>query len=105
MSPPSGSGFSVGRAVDWELAATLGGKLARPEPAATDYTRRQAVEQLAESARASEIPVREVTGLNEGGEIPEARIVNRPEWIRAAAQSMRVMTGGAGRMIARMAGV
>lgn len=95
MSPPSGSGFSVGRAVDWELAATLGGKLARPEPAATDYTRRQAVEQLAESARASEIPVREVTGLNEGGEIPEARIVNRPEWIRAAAQSMRVMTGGA----------
>ena len=41
--------------------------------------------------------MREVTGLIEGGEIPEARIVNRPEWIRAASQSMRVMTGG-GRM-------
>ncbi|MGE2737315.1 zinc-dependent metalloprotease [Mycolicibacterium vaccae] len=87
--------FSVGRAVDWEFAAALGGKLARPEPPATDYTRRQAVEQLAESARASEIPVREVTGLIEGGEIPEARIVNRPQWIHAATQSMKVMTGGA----------
>jgi coenzyme F420 biosynthesis associated uncharacterized protein len=38
--------------------------------------------------------VREVTGLNEGGEIPEARVVDRVEWIRAATQSMRVMTGG-----------
>ncbi len=36
--------------------------------------------------------MREVTGLNEGGEIPEARIVDRPQWISAAAQSMRVMT-------------
>ncbi|MCB0948525.1 MAG: zinc-dependent metalloprotease [Mycobacterium sp.] len=94
VSPSAKSGFAVGRAVDWNLAATLGGKLARPEPPATDYTRRQAIEQLGESARASELPVREVTGLIEGGEIPEARIVNRPEWIRAAAHSMRVMTGG-----------
>ncbi|MGE0218692.1 zinc-dependent metalloprotease [Mycolicibacterium sp.] len=93
MSPPA-SGFNVGRAVDWNLAATLGAKLARPEPAATDYTRRQAVVQLAEAARASEVPVREVTGLIEGGEIPEARVVNRPQWIRAAAQSMRAMTSG-----------
>ena len=94
MSPQSGTGFNVGRAVDWNLAATLGGKLARPEPAATDYTRRQAIDQLSEAARAAEIPVREVTGLAEGGDVPEARIVNRPEWIRAATRSMRVMTGG-----------
>ncbi|MGZ8802299.1 MAG: zinc-dependent metalloprotease [Mycobacterium sp.] len=94
MSPPADSGFAVGRAVDWNLAATLGGKLARPEPAATDYTRSQAIEQLAESARKSELPVRDVTGLNEGGEIPEARIVNRPDWIGAAARSMRAMIGG-----------
>ena len=94
MSASSKSAFNVGRAVDWKLAATLGGKLARPEPPATDYTRKQAFEQLAEAARSAELPVREVTGLIEGGEIPEARIVNRPEWIHAAAQSMRVMTGG-----------
>ena len=40
---------SVGRAVDWKFAATVGAKLVRPGPAATDYTRRQAIEQLAES--------------------------------------------------------
>lgn len=94
MNQPGGHGFSVGNAVDWNLAAAFGGKLARPEPPATDYTRTQAVTQLAESARAAEIPVREVTALAEGEGIPEARVVNRPDWIRAAAHSMRVMTGG-----------
>ena len=38
--------------------------------------------------------MREVTGLNEGGEVPDARIIDRTQWIRAATQSMRVMTGG-----------
>lgn len=91
MSNPT---MTAGRAVDWDFAATVGAKLARPAPAATDYTRRQAIDQLTESARAAELPVRDVTGLNEGAELPEARIVDRPEWIRAATRSMRVMTGG-----------
>jgi coenzyme F420 biosynthesis associated uncharacterized protein len=39
--------------------------------------------------------VREVTGLNEGAEVAEARIIDRGEWVRAATESMRVMTGGA----------
>ena len=58
----------------------------RPGPAASDYTRRQVIDQLAESSRNAEVPVREVTGLNEGGAIPEARIVDRPQWIHAATQ-------------------
>ncbi|MDY6999160.1 MAG: zinc-dependent metalloprotease [Actinomycetota bacterium] len=94
MSPQRGTAFDVGRAVDWNLAAALGGKLARPQPAATEYTRTQVIDQLSASARAAEIPVRDVTGLAEGGDIPEARIVDRPEWIAAATRSMRVMTGG-----------
>ncbi|AMO59271.1 putative hydrolase/uncharacterized protein, coenzyme F420 biosynthesis associated [Mycolicibacterium phlei] len=85
---------TVGRAVDWKFAATVGEKLARPGPAATAYTRNQAIEQLAEASKSAELPVREVTGLAEGGEIPDARIVDRPQWIRAAARSMRAMTGG-----------
>ena len=68
--------------------------MARPGPAATDYTRRQVIDQLASAALRAEMPVREVTGLNEGGEVSDARIVDRTEWIRAATQSMRVMTGG-----------
>jgi len=95
MSPPAQqTRLSVGRAVDWRFAATVGEKLARPGPAATEYTRRQAVEQLTELSRRAEVPVRELTGLNEGDQIPEARIVDRREWIRSATESMRVMTGG-----------
>jgi len=94
MSPSTKPSLTVGRAVDWDFAATVGAKLARPGPAATDYTHRQVIDQLADASRKAELPVREVTGLAEGGEIPEARIVDRVEWIRAATKSMRVMTGG-----------
>ena len=58
MTPKGKSGFNVGGAVDWNLAATVGGRLARQEAPVTDYTRKQAIEQLAESARAAEVPVR-----------------------------------------------
>lgn len=85
---------TVGRAVDWGFAATVGTKLTRPEPATTDYTRDQVREQLADSARRAELPVREVTLLGEGERVPSARVVDRQEWVRAATESMRVMTGG-----------
>jgi coenzyme F420 biosynthesis associated uncharacterized protein len=86
--------LTVGRTVDWGFAATVGEWLARPGPPSTDYTRRQVVENLATAAKAAEPPVREVTGLHTEGAVPEARIVDRPGWIRAAAESMRAMTGG-----------
>ena len=85
---------TVGRAVDWRFAATVGQRLARPGPPATDYTRGQAIADLAKAAKAAESPVREITGLHTGEVVPDARIVDRPAWIRAAAESMRVMTGG-----------
>jgi coenzyme F420 biosynthesis associated uncharacterized protein len=86
--------LSVGRTVDWGFAATVGQRLARPGPPSTDYTRRQIVDNLATAAKAAEPPVRDVTGLQTDGVVPEARIVDRSGWIRAAAQSMRAMTGG-----------
>ena len=86
--------LTVGRTVDWGFAATVGQWLARPGPPSTDYTRRQVVENLATAAKAAEPPVREVTGLHTDGVVPEARIIDRPGWIRAAAESMRAMTGG-----------
>jgi coenzyme F420 biosynthesis associated uncharacterized protein len=90
------SSTNVGRAVDWDFAATVGARLVRSAPPATEYTRRQAMAQLSEFARAAEAPVRDVTGLNEGAAVTEARIVDRAEWVRAATESMRVMTGGDG---------
>ena len=45
---------TVGRAVDWGFAATVGQWLARPGPPSTDYTRRQVIENLAAAAKAAE---------------------------------------------------
>jgi coenzyme F420 biosynthesis associated uncharacterized protein len=86
--------MTVGGAVDWQFAADIGGRLARPEPPATEYTRRQAIDELSSASRAAEPPVRDVTRLSTNGPVPEARVIDRPEWIRAATDSMRVMTGG-----------
>jgi len=91
------SQLSVGRAVDWQFAGTVGAKLARPAPPATDYTRRQAIDELATAARAAERPVREVTRLGNDEAVSDARIIDREQWIRAASESMRVMTGGTDR--------
>jgi len=92
---PSSSGLSMGNAVDWRFAATVGEKLARGGPVTSDYTRRQVMEELTRAAEQAEPPVREVTGLITDDTVPPARIVDRPEWIRAAAESMRAMTNGA----------
>lgn len=89
-SPPA-----IGRAVDWTFAGTVGARLARPGPPATDYTRRQVVDALADAARAAEGPVRDVTGLSSDAPVPDASVVDREQWVRAASDSMRTMTGGA----------
>ncbi|MEZ0357156.1 zinc-dependent metalloprotease [Mycobacterium sp. SA01] len=88
------SQVTVGRAVDWAFAGNVGAWLARPGPPATDYTRSQAVDELSVAARKAEGPVREVTRMGGDAPVAEARIVDRPGWIRAASDSMRVMTGG-----------
>jgi coenzyme F420 biosynthesis associated uncharacterized protein len=85
---------AVGGAVDWRFAADIGGRLARPAPPVTEYTRKQAIDELSTASRAAEPPVRDVTRLSTDGPVPEARVIDRPEWIRAATDSMRVMTGG-----------
>jgi coenzyme F420 biosynthesis associated uncharacterized protein len=90
----SSTQLTVGKAVDWAFAGNVGAWLARPGPAATDYTRNQAINELAVAARKAEAPVREVTRMGGDAPVPEARIVDRAGWIRAASDSMRVMTGG-----------
>jgi coenzyme F420 biosynthesis associated uncharacterized protein len=94
MRHMTSSELTVGRAVDWGFAATVGRRLSRPGPPSTDYTRRQVIENLTTAAKAAEPPVRDVTGMQTDTVVPEARIIDRPEWITAAAESMRAMTGG-----------
>ncbi|OBK20976.1 hydrolase [Mycobacterium asiaticum] len=88
------SELTIGNAVDWGFAATVGEKLARGGPVTSDYTRRQVIEELSRAAEQAEPPVRDVTGLITEGAVPPARLVNRSEWIRAATESMRAMTNG-----------
>ena len=95
MTPPSE--LTLGTAVDWRFAATVGKRLARPGPPSSDYTRRRAIDELTTAAAKAEPPVRDVTGLVTAGDIPAARIVDRPEWIGAAAESMRLMMNGSER--------
>src|SRR5947209_5855350 len=92
MTPSSN--LTLGTAVDWRFAATVGQRRARPGPAASEYTRRRAIDELTTAAAKAEPPVREVTGLVADGAVPPARIVDRPQWIGAAAESMRVMMNG-----------
>jgi len=87
--------LTLGTAVDWQFAASVGRRLARPGPASTDYTRRQVIDELAGAAAKAEPLVRDVTGLVTNGAVPAARVVDRPDWIAAAAESMRVMMNGA----------
>ncbi|WP_297700227.1 zinc-dependent metalloprotease [Mycobacterium sp.] len=87
--------LTLGTAVDWRFAATVGRRLARPGPPSSDYTRRQAIDELVGAAAKAEPLVRDVTGLVTDGAVPAARIVDRPQWIAAAAESMRVMMNGA----------
>jgi coenzyme F420 biosynthesis associated uncharacterized protein len=88
------SELNLGNAVDWGFAATVGERLTRPAPPSTDYTRRQAIDELSSASRQAEPPVRDVTGLVTNGAIPAARVIDRRQWVRAAAESMRVMTNG-----------
>lgn len=87
--------LTLGTAVDWKFAASVGRRLARPGPPSSDYTRRQVIDELAAASTKAEPLVRDVTGLVTNGSVPAARIVDRPEWIAAATESMRVMMHGA----------
>lgn len=86
--------LTLGTAVDWQFAATVGRRLARPGPPSSDYTRRQVIDELATASTKAEPLVRDVTGLVTEGPVPAARIVDRPDWIGAATESMRVMMNG-----------
>jgi coenzyme F420 biosynthesis associated uncharacterized protein len=94
MSAADSPDLTLGATVDWQFAATVGSRLARPSPPSSDYTRRQAIDELTALAAKAEPPVRDVTGLVTEGAVPAACIVDRAEWVRAAAESMRVMTNG-----------
>ncbi|NNG98318.1 zinc-dependent metalloprotease [Gordonia araii NBRC 100433] len=93
LSPDGDSG----PAIDWGVAAGVGRRLSRGGPAMTEYTREQVYAELADASARAEGPVREVTGLADGLAVPAARVVDRGQWIDAAADSMNSMLTAAAR--------
>ncbi len=87
-------GESIGARIDWSLAASVGKRLVRPGPRVTEYTLAAAQAELADAAVRAEAPVREVTGLADGLQVPSALVLDRRGWVDAASQSMRSMLDG-----------
>lgn len=84
---------SIGERIDWSVAASIGKRLSRPGPKITAYTRDAAYAELLDAATRAEAPVREVTGLADGLRIPTTRVLDRDQWVDAAALSMQSMLG------------
>ncbi|MGW0248326.1 zinc-dependent metalloprotease [Nocardia goodfellowii] len=84
---------SLSGAIDWKLAARTGGLLVPSGPRASRSSAEQVVSELAAASVRAEGPVREVSRLLDDRPVPAARIVDRPGWISAAADSMAALTG------------
>lgn len=55
----------------------------------------RAVRELREITDVAELHVRELTGLGHGLPLPPGEVVDRPGWIKAAAEGLEVLTDGA----------
>ncbi len=79
--------------VDWDLAVTLGSRIAGPGPDVTTEEAAAAVVELREHADASTALVREFTGLDAPDGTAPVLVVDRRGWIQANASSFSVLMG------------
>ncbi|GGP35892.1 zinc-dependent metalloprotease [Saccharothrix coeruleofusca] len=84
-----------GTPVDWDLAVATAARLVRPGPVVPRAEADIAVGRLRELAVDAEVHVRELTGLGSGLPLRPGEVVDRPAWVRAAAQGLSALTDGA----------
>jgi coenzyme F420 biosynthesis associated uncharacterized protein len=77
--------------VDWELAVTLGSRLAGSGPMVTADEAAATVAELREGADRSTAYVREFTGLEAGARTAPVLVVDRPAWIQANADGFATL--------------
>ncbi|GAA1477860.1 zinc-dependent metalloprotease [Nocardioides aestuarii] len=77
--------------VDWELAVTVGGRLAGPGPVVPPDVAAAAVAELRDGADRSTGLVREFTGLAAAERTAPVLVVDRPGWVRANAEAFSIM--------------
>ncbi len=84
----------TGLPVNWSLAAGTGARLVPAGPDVSPAEAAAEVARLRDGAREGEQHVRTLTGLGAGLPVPEADVVDRPGWVRSAADGMSVLLGG-----------
>jgi coenzyme F420 biosynthesis associated uncharacterized protein len=77
--------------IDWELAASVGGRLAGQGPDVTAAEAREAVAQLRAGAARSTGLVRDFTGLDAPDGTAPVLVVDRASWVRANTESFAVL--------------
>jgi coenzyme F420 biosynthesis associated uncharacterized protein len=86
---------NTGSPVDWSLAISTGQRLVRGGPNVPMAEAEAAVRELRSVTDVAEGHVRELTGLGEGLPLPPGEVVDRPGWVKAAAEGLEVLTDGA----------
>ncbi|MFD5830092.1 zinc-dependent metalloprotease [Lentzea sp. NPDC060358] len=81
--------------VDWDLAVSTAVRLVRPGPVIGKDEAEHVVGRLRELAPQAEVHVRELTGLGQGLPLLPGEVVDRPAWVKAAAQGLAALTGPA----------
>jgi coenzyme F420 biosynthesis associated uncharacterized protein len=76
------------------VAVSTGQALARGGPAVEPAEARDAVRELRAVTGTAEMHVRELTGLGQGLPLLDGDVVDRPGWVRAAADGLAALTDG-----------
>nr|WP_042198230.1 zinc-dependent metalloprotease [Kibdelosporangium sp. MJ126-NF4]CEL23280.1 FIG021250: possible hydrolase [Kibdelosporangium sp. MJ126-NF4]CTQ94441.1 FIG021250: possible hydrolase [Kibdelosporangium sp. MJ126-NF4] len=85
----------TGSPVDWSLAISTGQRLVRRGPDVPIAEAEATVRDLRDATDVAEGHVRDLTGLGHGLPLPPGEVVDRPGWIKAAADGLDVLTDGA----------
>jgi coenzyme F420 biosynthesis associated uncharacterized protein len=88
--PPAGPAL-----VDWDVAASTAALFVGGGPAVPRDEAQQAVADLGRLARTAEQHVRELTQMGAGLPIPEATVLDRRAWVKAAAGGLDALTSKA----------
>jgi coenzyme F420 biosynthesis associated uncharacterized protein len=78
-------------AIDWEFAASVGGRLAGPGPVLPTAEAAEVVAELREDAAIATGHVRDFTRLTAPYDVAPVLVVDRQRWVKANAQSFRVL--------------
>ncbi len=83
------------RALDWNVAVATAVRLMKPGPEVPRSEAEQAVRSLRQFSVEAESHVRELTGLGQHLPIAEGDVVDRPAWVRGAADGLAELTDAA----------